>query len=375
MQRKTRSCIGNYKLLNSLGHGSTCTVFYAEHGTLKQIVALKRIDKSSLQHTWEFDRSITNLTHPNIIKIHEVFETQDYLVVAMKCASPTTLAARIERGALPIDSIKRIVKQLLMALDYLSKKKTVHRDVKPENILVDNDDQVTLCDFGMAKHVTEGVMNQTACGTPIYVAPEVIKREPYECKVDIWSLGVILYRMAFGVFPFMKLNIPDLMRDIAEKPADIPKEYDPALADLLEKMLEKDPHKRISAREALSHEWFSDCHIPEATVDEGLNTEVLDRLVHEYNVDRSALIKSVSEGARDELDGMYQILVSEKKDRLLSASKPHTRGTWSVNTFTSFMGGRRRSVGSTGFATVVKPHKRVVSLIANNGKMRPALRV
>ena len=369
MQCKGR--IGNYRLLNTLGQGSTSTVFYAEHVIIKEIVALKLIDKSHLEKEWKADPRILRLTHPNIIKIHEFFETDEFVVMVMRCASSTTLADRLEKAPIDIVDVKKIIKQLLLALDYLAERNVVHRDIKADNILIDEYNRVTLGDFGMAKNVSVGVMNQTACGTPIYVAPEVIKRESYDCKVDIWSLGVLLYRMVFGMFPFMNVNLMELMRDIAEKEVVIRDDCDKCLVDLLKRMLDKDPERRVSAREALNHDWFCDCQVVEERTDESFNKEIFDTLVREYKVDKDQLARSISEGARDEYDGMYQILMTEKNDRLLVRHTLQKRCTWGVNTFTSIMR-NRNMMGPTGYP-LFKAHKRVVSLV-QNGRARPFIR-
>jgi len=156
-----------------------------------------------------------------------------------------------------------LIKQLVESLAYLHAKDIVHRDLKPENLLLkskDDDTVIKLADFGLSKIVGQEVMMQTACGTPGYVAPEVLKATGYGKEVDMWSVGVITYILLCGFPPFYQDNIPLLFESIMTADYDYPAEYwdhisDSAI-DFIDSLLVVNPKKRLTAEQALQHKWL-----------------------------------------------------------------------------------------------------------------------
>lgn len=163
--------------------------------------------------------------------------------------------------------------QLAMAIQYLHSIGFIHRDLKPSNILIDVDGYIKLIDFGFVKEKMFGVSAKTStfCGTPMYAAPEIIKRKPYGRSVDWWSFGIILYEMIFYETPFFSENLEKLFKSITEEklcfPSSFPiegqsndeKEIPFVLVDFLNKLIEKDPHKRIGTfdeDEIFGHPFF-----------------------------------------------------------------------------------------------------------------------
>jgi len=148
-------------------------------------------------------------------------------------------------------------------LDYLHDKDIVHRDLKPENLLLkskDNDTDIKLADFGLSKIVGQEVLMQTACGTPGYVAPEILQAKGYGKEVDLWSVGVITYILLCGFPPFYNENVPLLFESIMKADFDYPEEYwdhisDDAI-DFIDSLLIPEPKQRLTAKQALTHSWL-----------------------------------------------------------------------------------------------------------------------
>jgi len=148
-------------------------------------------------------------------------------------------------------------------MDHIHKRGIVHRDLKPENLLLcsqDNDHEVKIADFGFAKRVTELTKNETACGTPGYVAPEILRGDAYGCEVDIWSMGVICYVLLAGYPPFYDEDQKKLFKKIKAGAYHFHDEYwgntSPEAIDLIKRMLTLDQKKRWTAEQLLKHPWI-----------------------------------------------------------------------------------------------------------------------
>ena len=142
-------------------------------------------------------------------------------------------------------------------LTYLSFPVLIFRDVKLENVLFDNNKNIKLIDFGFSTVCQAGKRLKIFCGTPSYMAPEIVRRLEYEGKpVDIWSLGILLYALLCGCFPFRAKSYPDLYRRIARGTFPIPEEFSPAVKDMLRQLLTVDVAQRINAHALLRHPWL-----------------------------------------------------------------------------------------------------------------------
>ena len=169
---------------------------------------------------------------------------------------------------------------------YLLDNNILHRDLKPQNILLTNNYDLKITDFGFARYVdkSKDIVIQTLCGTPMYMAPEIMKYKKYDIKSDLWSVGVIMYQMLFGKLPYNAKNFLDLIKSIDKKPIKIPDfiTVSPSCKDLLLKLLQKDPNKRINWNDFFNHHWFN--------TDETLNLE--NKLLH---IDMNNTLPSLSE--------------------------------------------------------------------------------
>jgi len=202
--------------------------------------------------------------HPNIIALKEMIDTKDKIYFVMELVTGGELFDRIvEKGSYSEEDAKELVRKIVSAVEYLHSKEIAHRDLKPENLLVkslENDTEVKIADFGLSKIIDQEKMMQTACGTPGYVAPEVLQAEGYGEEVDMWSIGVITYILLCGFPPFYSESVPEVFEQIMKAEYDYPAEYWDDISDdakdFINHLLVVDVKKRLTAKKALEHAWL-----------------------------------------------------------------------------------------------------------------------
>jgi len=239
--------------------------------------ALKIIDKAKVEDYADIENEIEIMElidHEHIIKLIEIFDQKKVMNLVMELVNGGELFdAIVEAGNFSEKDAAKTTQLLCAALDYLhtptgKRGIIVHRDLKPENILLSNKDDVTsikIADFGLAKIIKNASMMKTACGTPGYVAPEVLENKGYEGGTpDIWSTGVILYILLCGFPPFFEEELPQLFSKILKGSYDYPSPWwdtieagEAGPRNLVNRMLTVDPKKRITAKEVASHPWIS----------------------------------------------------------------------------------------------------------------------
>ncbi|KAG8521601.1 Serine/threonine-protein kinase DCLK3 [Galemys pyrenaicus] len=252
-----------------IGDGNFAVVKECRHRETRQAYAMKIIDKSKLKGKEDIVDSeiliIQSLSHPNIVKLHEVYETETEIYLIMEYVQGGDLFdAIIESVKFPERDAALMLMDLCKALVHMHDKSIVHRDLKPENLLVQrNEDKSTtlkLADFGLAKHVVRPIF--TVCGTPTYVAPEILSEKGYGLEVDMWAAGVILYILLCGFPPFRS---PDRDQDELfniiqlghfEFLAPYWDNISDAAKDLVSRLLVVDPKKRYTAHQVLQHPWI-----------------------------------------------------------------------------------------------------------------------
>lgn len=250
----------------ALGEGAYAQVFLCTHKISHDKVAVKRFNKLKADPQTleclksEFEISKT-LRHPNLVASLDLYDEPMYVYIVMEICTGGELFDRIEKMTISENHIRKICKELLEGIKFLHEHDIVHRDLKPENILMvtkENDCSIKLADFGFAKR---GSNLKTTCGTPAYVAPEVItkgRRTSYTNKVDIWSAGVIIFLLLSGDLPFYDQNDARMFKMIRElEPAWHRFGGNETAKKLVMSMLNKDPEKRISADLALMHPWIT----------------------------------------------------------------------------------------------------------------------
>jgi len=202
---------------------------------------------------------------PNIVALDDIYESGGHLYLIMQLVSGGELFDRIvEKGFYTERDASRLIFQVLDAVKYLHDLGIVHRDLKPENLLyysLDEDSKIMISDFGLSKMEDPGSVLSTACGTPGYVAPEVLAQKPYSKAVDCWSIGVIAYILLCGYPPFYDENDAKLFEQIlkAEYEFDSPywDDISDSAKDFIQHLMEKDPEKRFTCEQALQHPWIA----------------------------------------------------------------------------------------------------------------------
>lgn len=259
----------------TLGTGNFATVkkCYKKEGgktDKSQVFAVKIIDKSKVEDLEDIKREtdiMGQVDHPNILKLIEIFDENKKMNLVIELATGGELFDSIvERGNYTEKDAAVVTVTLCNALEYLHGKNIVHRDLKPENILLASKEPnapIKLADFGLARVYTKATMMKTACGTPGYVAPEVLANKGYgDGAVDMWSAGVILYILLCGFPPFYEEELPALFDQILKGRYDFPSPWWDTISEeakqLVKRMLTVDPKSRITATDAMKHVWITE---------------------------------------------------------------------------------------------------------------------
>lgn len=255
-----------YELGRLLGRGAFAKVYHARNVDTGQSVAIKAVSKQKVLKggfTAHVKREISimrRLRHPHIVKLYEVLATKTKIYFIMEFAKGGELFAKISKGRFSEDLSRRYFQQLISAVGYCHSRGVFHRDLKPENLLLDENWNLKVSDFGLSA-VTEQVrpdgLLHTLCGTPAYVAPEILAKKGYEgAKVDIWSCGIILFVLNSGYLPFNDQNLMVMYRKIYKGDFRFPRWTSPDLRRLISRLLDTNPETRITVDEILKDPWF-----------------------------------------------------------------------------------------------------------------------
>jgi len=260
-----------YDIKEKLGTGSFAVVKRATRKSDGKEFAIKVIKKSKLNAeelavVHDEVEIMHKVSHPNCVDLIEIFETSKKLYMVLELLTGGELFDRIvKKGNYSEKEASDVIRSVTSALLYLHNNGIVHRDLKPENLIYlspDEDSAIKITDFGLAKYRSGGAKAEgmtTACGTPGYVAPEVLKNEPYGKAVDMWSLGVILYILLCGFPPFYHESTAVLYKQIKKGEYDFPAPYWSTISssakELVQRLLTVDPNKRFTAEQVLAHPW------------------------------------------------------------------------------------------------------------------------
>jgi serine/threonine protein kinase len=338
MELQPGALIGSFVLDQRIGDGAFAQVWQAHHTLSSIVVAIKVIEKASISTPiarTRLTREISllrQMRHPFVTELFQALDDDMNHYLVMEFVEHGNMLDYVNlNGRVNEDQARRFFTQLIWVLEYLHfDRKVAHRDLKCENVLFDRYDNIRLIDFGLSTVFSDlNPQLATACGSPAYAAPEMVKGNQYTKSADIWSAGILLFAVCAGYLPFDDDNMQRLLHKIVYSEQVYPSFMSPALIDLLTKMMCKEPEQRISIEMIKSHPWFSQseyltmvqvtqAHIQQWQTGEGqsansvIDAEVRTKMT-QLGIDCHDLHESLlSQGDDTEVTVIYRILIREK---------------------------------------------------------------
>ncbi|KAL3698455.1 hypothetical protein R1sor_012531 [Riccia sorocarpa] len=308
--------VGKYEVGRTIGEGTFAKVKFAQNTETGESVAMKVLDKKAiLQHKMvdQIKREISVMKlvrHPNVVRLHEVLASKNKIYIILEFVTGGELFDKIvHQGKLSENESRRYFQQLIDAVDYCHSKGVYHRDLKPENLLLDAQGNLKISDFGLSalpQQLRDDGLLHTTCGTPNYVAPEVLNDKGYDGAVaDVWSCGVILYVLMAGFLPFDEVDLQTLYRKIHVADFQCPPWFSPSARSLITRILDPNPVTRIKIPAIRRDEWFKKNYVPVrlheedeiSDLDDDINdvfedTEEQYVSVHEHHRDRPSMMNA-----------------------------------------------------------------------------------
>ncbi|KAG5231515.1 CBL-interacting serine/threonine-protein kinase [Salix suchowensis] len=292
--QRTRTRVGKYELGKTIGEGSFAKVRVAKNVETGDVVAIKILDRDQvLRHKMveQLKREISTMKlikHPNVIKIlRYVMASKTKIYIVIEFADGGELFDKIAKhGRLGEDEARRYFQQLINAVDYCHSRGVFHRDLKPENLLLDSHGVLKVSDFGLSalsQQLQGDGLLHTACGTPNYVAPEVLKDKGYDGTAsDVWSCGVILYVLMAGYLPFDEPSLMALYLKICSADFTFPSWFSSGAKKLIKRVLDPEPLTRITVAEIIEDEWFKkEYRPPQFEQEEHVNVDDVDAVFND----------------------------------------------------------------------------------------------
>jgi 5'-AMP-activated protein kinase catalytic alpha subunit len=258
--------LGRYEIGKLLGHGTFAKVYFARNVKTNEGVAIKVIDKEKIlkggliAHIKREISILRRVRHPNIVQLIEVMATKAKIYFVMEYVRGGELFNKVAKGRLKEEVARKYFQQLISAVGFCHARGVFHRDLKPENLLLDENGNLKVSDFGLSAvsdQIRQDGLFHTFCGTPAYVAPEVLARKGYDAsKVDIWSCGVVLFVLMAGNLPFHDQNIMNMYKKIYRGEFRNPRWFSPELSRLLTRLLDTNPETRMTIPEVMQNRWF-----------------------------------------------------------------------------------------------------------------------
>ncbi|KDP21108.1 hypothetical protein JCGZ_21579 [Jatropha curcas] len=267
MEKKGAILMNRYEIGRLLGQGTFAKVYHARNLQSGQSVAIKIIDKQKVLKSGLIDQIKTEISvmrlvrHPNIVQLYEVMASKTKIYFAMEYVKGGELFNKVVKGKLKEDAARKYFQQLIGAVEFCHSRGVYHRDIKPENLLLDENGDLKISDFGLSalfdqSRKQDGLLH-TTCGTPAYVAPEIINKGGYDgSKADIWSCGVVLFVLLAGYLPFNHPNLMEMYKKIVRAEFKFPSWVQPEARKLLSMILDPSPNSRITIAKIMSNAWF-----------------------------------------------------------------------------------------------------------------------
>lgn len=324
--------VGLYHLGKTIGKGNFAVVKLATHIITKTKVAIKIIDKThldddNLKKILREIQIMKMLNHPHIIRLYQVMETERMIYLVTEYASGGEIFDHlVAHGRMSEKEARHKFRQILGAVMYCHERRVVHRDLKAENLLLDENMNIKIADFGFSNFYEPDKLLSTWCGSPPYAAPELFEGRQYNGpKADIWSLGVVLYVLVCGALPFDGSTLHSLRTRVLAGKFRIPYFMSSECEHLIRHMLVVDPAKRLSVDQIVKHKWIhqGDANGHDALLEKSsvISTEdneqicdvVVDYMLQMPGFTREEIISSVKENKFDQYSAMYCLLLEKIK--------------------------------------------------------------
>ena len=320
--------IGGFIIGKTKGKGTFGKVKQGTHIVTGDKVAIKILEKDKIKDNSDIERINREITilkkvrHPQVVQLYEMIENHDYLYLIMEYCSGGELFQHIVKNRrLKEDEAAKMYQQIISGVEYIHKLGIVHRDLKPENLLLDHNNSIKLVDFGLSNLYKHGERLKTACGSPCYAAPEMIKGERYlGLGADIWSSGVILYAMVCGYLPFEDQNTKKLYQKILNADYKLPSFLSDEAKDLITRILNPDPTKRFTIEDIRDHPWYNQVEPQEkAGIVVGkdpipVSMNILEILKRDYKIDIERCEQEVKRNKFSDITTSYY-LIAKRKER------------------------------------------------------------
>lgn len=266
MEEVRSTLFGKYEMGRMLGKGTFAKVYHAKQMGSGESVAIKVISKDYVKKEGMMEQikreiSVMRLVrHPNVVELKEVMATKTKIFFVMEYVRGGELFAKVAKGKLKEDQSRKYFQQLISAIDFCHSRGVSHRDLKPENLLLDENEDLKVSDFGLSalpdQLWNDGLLH-TQCGTPAYVAPEVLRKKGYDgAKADMWSCGVVLFVLLAGFLPFQEENLMKMYRKVFKAEYQFPPWFSSESRRLISKLLVVDPQRRITVPAIMRVPWF-----------------------------------------------------------------------------------------------------------------------
>ncbi|NWZ92122.1 HUNK kinase, partial [Nesospiza acunhae] len=333
--------VGNYLIGRKLGEGSFAKVREGLHVVTGEKVAVKVIDKKRAKKDTYVTKNLRRegqiqqmIRHPNIAQLLDILETENsYYLVMELCPGGNLMHKIYEKKRLEEHEARKYIRQLILAVEHLHRAGVVHRDLKIENLLLDEDNNIKLIDFGLSN--CAGILGysdpfSTQCGSPAYAAPELLARKKYGPKIDVWSIGVNMYAMLTGSLPFTvePFSLRALYQKMVDKEMNpFPTQLSSAAINFLRSLLEPDPAKRPNIQQALANRWLNENYPGRAPPNvtypnrihlEDLSQSVLLHMTEKLGYKNSDVINTVLSNRASHTLAIY-FLLNKKLERYLAS--------------------------------------------------------
>ncbi|XP_029301796.1 serine/threonine-protein kinase SIK3 homolog isoform X4 [Cottoperca gobio] len=344
--RPPQARVGYYEIERTIGKGNFAVVKLATHTITKAKVAIKIVDKTqlddeNLKKIFREVQIMKLLKHPHIIRLYQVMETERMIYLVTEYASGGEIFDHlVAHGRMAEKDARKKFKQIVAAVHFCHCRNIVHRDLKAENLLLDHNLNIKIADFGFSNLFSRGQLLKTWCGSPPYAAPELFEGKEYDGpKVDIWSLGVVLYVLVCGALPFDGSTLQNLRARVLSGKFRIPFFMSTDCEYLIRHMLVLEPSRRLTMEQICKNKWMrlgdpdpdfdrliAECEQVKTERETELINEQVLIAMHDMGLDRERTLQSLQSDAYDHYSAIYSLLADRlKKHKTLRVAPPTPR--------------------------------------------------